>query len=81
MSVLHPHAGNGAPTVPAAGQTDTGEMASSLQHSAQKLFKDEEYMMIRSTVVALVLVVAVPGMAVAQSKTNFSGTWNVDGQK
>jgi hypothetical protein len=38
-------------------------------------------MMIRSTVAALALVVALPAMAVAQSKTNFSGTWNVDAAK
>jgi len=34
--------------------------------------------MMRITVATLALVLAMPAMAVAQAKTDFSGTWNVD---
>jgi hypothetical protein len=37
--------------------------------------------MMRNTVATLVLVMALPAMSLAQSKTDFSGTWNVDGAK
>ena len=37
--------------------------------------------MMRITVATLALVLALPAMAVAQAKTDFSGTWNVDTAK
>ena len=37
--------------------------------------------MMRITVATLTLALALPAMAVAQNKTDFSGTWNVDTTK